>query len=210
MKYVSIPVTPFAQNSSVVWCEETLECAFVDPGGDIEKLMAVVGKEGLKPVAVWLTHGHLDHVGGTVPLAAHYDDLPIIGPHEDDAFWLDALPAQSTQFGFPHHDAFRPTRWLEAGETLTLGKETFDVLFTPGHTPGHVVLFNKSANIVFVGDVLFAGSVGRTDFPRGNHQQLMGSIKSQLWTLGDEVVVVPGHGPNTTIGRERRTNPHVR
>nr|CAA6804168.1 MAG: Hypothetical metal-binding enzyme, YcbL homolog [uncultured Thiotrichaceae bacterium] len=210
MKYVSIPVTPFAQNSSIIWCEATLECAFVDPGGDIEKLMVVVEREGLNPVAVWLTHGHLDHVGGTMALAGKYGDLPVIGPHEGDAYWLDGLPEQSIQFGFPHHDAFRPTKWLEAGETLTLGEETFDVLFTPGHTPGHVVLFNKSAGIVFVGDVLFSGSIGRTDFPGGNHQHLMDSIKTQLWVLEDDVVVVPGHGPNTTIGKERRTNPHVR
>ncbi len=210
MKYVSVPVTPFAQNASVVWCEETLECAFIDPGGDIEKLMALVDREGLRPVAVWLTHGHLDHVGGTMAIAGKYDDLPVLGPHEGDAYWLDALPEQSRQFGFSHHDAFHPTQWLQHGDTLTLGKETFDVLFTPGHTPGHVVFFNKSAGIVFAGDVLFAGSIGRTDFPGGSHQHLMDSIKTQLWTLGDEVVVVPGHGPNTTIGRERRTNPHVR
>ncbi|MGB0845075.1 MAG: MBL fold metallo-hydrolase [Thiolinea sp.] len=210
MKYTSIPVTPFQQNCSIIWCEETLECAFVDPGGDIDKLTDFVAQNKLKPVAIWLTHGHLDHVGGTMPLAEKYDDLPVVGPHEGDAFWLDGLPMQSQQFGFPHHDAFRPTKWLQAGDTLTLGNETFDVLFTPGHTPGHVVLHNKKGGIVFVGDVLFAGSVGRTDFPGGNHQQLMDSIKNNLWPIGDEVVVVPGHGPNTTIGHERRTNPYVR
>ncbi len=209
MQYRSIPVTPFQQNASVIWCEHSKECAFVDPGGDVDKLMAVVEQEGLKPVAVWLTHGHLDHVGGTQPIAKHYG-IPVIGPHEGDAYWLDGLPIQSKQFGFPYHDAFRPYRWLKHGDTLTLGKESFDVLFTPGHTPGHVVLFNSSANIAFVGDVLFAGSVGRTDFPGGNHQQLMDSIKNNLWPLADEVVVVSGHGSNTTIGKERTTNPHVR
>jgi len=210
MKYQSIPVTPFEQNCSVIWCEKTQQCAFVDPGGDIDKLSEVVEKEGLTPVAIWLTHGHLDHVGGTLALASRYDDLPIIGPHQADVFWLDALPKQSTMFGFPHHDAFHPTRWLEHGDTLTLGEEKFEVRFTPGHTPGHVVLFNENTGIVFVGDVLFAGSVGRTDFPQGDHQTLMDSIKDQLWSLPDEVIVVPGHGPNTTIGKERLSNPYVR
>lgn len=209
MKYQSVPVTPFEQNCSIVWCEATKECAFVDPGGDINKLSAVVEKEGLKPVAIWLTHGHLDHVGGTVELSKRYE-LPIIGPQKEDAFWLDALPEQSQMFGFPRHEAFKPTRWLEHGETLTLGEETFEVRFTPGHTPGHVVLFNETAKIVFVGDVLFAGSIGRTDFPRGNHQELMDSIKTQLWPMEDDVVVVSGHGPNTNIGHERKTNAYVR
>ena len=209
MKYQSVPVTPFEQNCSVIWCEKTKECAFVDPGGDIDKLSAVVEKEGLKPAAIWLTHGHLDHVGGTVALSERYQ-LPIIGPQEEDAFWLDALPEQSKMFGFPPHDAFRPTKWLNHGDILTLGEETFGVRFTPGHTPGHVVLLNESAKIVFVGDVLFAGSIGRTDFPRGNHQELMDSIKNQLWPMEDDVVVVSGHGPNTSIGHEKKTNAYVR
>ncbi|HPQ95031.1 MAG: MBL fold metallo-hydrolase [Thiothrix sp.] len=209
MKYLSVPVTPFAQNCSIVWCETGRDCAFIDPGGDTEKLMAVVAREGLKPVAVWLTHGHLDHVGGTQVLARHYG-IPVLGPHEEDAFWLDALPLQSRQFGFPAHEAFRPDHWLADGDSLQVGGESFEVILTPGHTPGHVVLFNREAGVVFGGDVLFAGSIGRTDFPRGNHQQLLDSIRNRLWVLGDDVVVVPGHGPNTTIGRERRTNPFLR
>ncbi|TXH68984.1 MAG: MBL fold metallo-hydrolase [Thiothrix sp.] len=208
MNYLKIPVTPFQQNCSLIWCEQTKECVLVDPGGEVPRLMAAIEKEGLKPVAIWLTHGHLDHVGGTMPLAEYYQ-IPVIGPHEGDAYWLDGLPIQSKQFGFPPHEAFRPTQWLAHGDSLTVGKENFEVYHTPGHTPGHVVLFNRQANIVFVGDVLFDGGVGRTDFPGGNHQQLMNSIKQQLWPLGDQVTVVPGHGPNTTIGDERRTNPFV-
>lgn len=209
MKYLTIPVTPFEQNCSLVWCDTTRHAALIDPGGDVERLYAAIEAQQLTLQAVWLTHGHLDHVGGTVAVADQYA-VPVIGPHQDDAFWLDALPLQSQQFGFPHHDAFTPTRWLTHGETLTLGEETFNVLHTPGHTPGHVVLFNKNAQIAFVGDVLFAGSIGRTDFPKGNHQQLITAIKEHLWSLGDETEVVPGHGPNTTIGHERLTNMYVR
>lgn len=134
MKYLKIPVTPFQQNCSLIWCEATQECVLVDPGGDVPKLIAAIEKEGVKPIAVWLTHGHLDHVGGTMPIAEHYQ-IPVIGPHEADAYWLDGLPIQSRQFGFPPHEAFRPTQWLKQGDTLTVGKESFAVLHTPGHTP---------------------------------------------------------------------------
>lgn len=208
MKYRKIPVTPFQQNCSIIWCEATKECVLVDPGGDVQNLVAVIEQEGLKPVAVWLTHGHIDHVGGTMEVATQYQ-IPVIGPHEADAYWLDGLPTQARMFGFPQHAAFRPNQWLNHGDILTVGKESFEVMHTPGHTPGHVVLFNRKAATVFVGDVLFDGGVGRTDFQGGNHQQLMTSIKQQLWPLGDHVAVVPGHGPNTTIGDERRTNPFV-
>lgn len=209
MQYVSIPVTPFEQNCSVIWCEETKECAFIDVGGDIERLITFVEEHGLKPTNIFLTHGHLDHVGGSTKLAAHYD-IEIVGPHEEDKFWLDALPVQSQRFGFDHSDAFLPARWLKQGDTLTVGNETLKVYFTPGHTPGHVVLHHEQDKLIFVGDVLFAGSIGRTDFPRGNHQELIDSIKRELWVLDDETVVVPGHGPNTTIGHEKRTNPFIR
>ncbi|MEZ5454206.1 MAG: MBL fold metallo-hydrolase [Thiothrix sp.] len=209
MQYQTIPVTAFMQNCSIIWCEETKECAFVDPGGDTQKLIAAVGKHELKPVGVFLTHAHLDHVGGTLDLAKHYN-IPISGPHEADKYWLDGLPIQSRQFGLPHCDAFVPDRWLQHGDTLTFGKQELEVLHTPGHTPGHVVFFHRQNKLLFAGDVLFQGSIGRTDFPGGNHQQLMDSIKNQLWTLGDDVTVIPGHGPNTNIGEERRYNPYVR
>lgn len=208
MKYLTIPVTNFAQNCSIVWCEETLSCGIIDPGGDIEKLIAAITKNQLKPEAIYLTHAHIDHVGCTPELAAHYQ-VPIIGPHIEDTFWLDALPKQSQMFGFPPCDIFKPQQWLDQGDTITLGNETLEVRFTPGHTPGHVVLYNKNAKIVFVGDVLFKGSIGRTDFPRGDHAELMTSIKTQLWTLDDDTTVVPGHGPNTNIGYEKLNNSFV-
>ncbi|MBU0654347.1 MAG: MBL fold metallo-hydrolase [Gammaproteobacteria bacterium] len=209
MQYQTIPVTAFMQNCSIIWCEQTKACAFVDPGGDADKLIAFVEKHSLQPVGVFLTHAHLDHVGGTQALAKHYH-IPISGPHEADQYWLDALPVQARQFGLPHCDAFVPDRWLQHGDTLDFGQQQLEVLHTPGHTPGHVVFFHRNSKLLFAGDVLFQGSIGRTDFPGGNHQQLMDSIKKQLWTLGDDVTVVPGHGPNTQIGEERRYNPYVR
>lgn len=209
MKYLTIPVTAFAQNCSIVWCEETLACAIIDPGGDIDKLIAAIDKHQLKPEAIYLTHTHIDHVGGTPDLAAHYE-IPVIGPHKEDEFWLDLLPKQSEMFNFPACEIFKPQQWLEQGDLITLGKETFEVRFTPGHTPGHIVFVNKNANVVFVGDVIFQGSVGRTDFPRGDHQTLMDAIKNQLWTLNDATTIVPGHGSETTIGHEKKHNPFVR
>ena len=209
MQYISIPVTAFAQNCSIIWCEATKACAFVDPGGDVPTLIAAVEQRGLKPIGVFLTHGHLDHVGGTLALAAHYQ-IPISGPHEADKYWLDALPVQAQRFGLTHCDAFVPDRWLVDGDTLQLGEEQLQVLHTPGHTPGHVVLVHEASQVAFVGDVLFDGSIGRTDFPGGNHAQLISSIKQKLWPLGDAVTVVPGHGPNTTIGKEKRYNPYTR
>ncbi|WP_308874592.1 MBL fold metallo-hydrolase [Thiothrix subterranea] len=208
MQYLTIPVTAFQQNCSIIWCETTLECAFVDPGGDTDKLIAVVKQHGLQPIGVFLTHAHLDHVGGTVALAKHYH-MPIIGPHAADKYWLDALPVQAKQFGLPHCDAFVPDTWLQEGDSLTLGQQTLEIIHTPGHTPGHVVLFHREQGIAFVGDVLFNGSIGRSDFPGGSHQQLLQSIKAKLWSLGDDVIVIPGHGPNTTIGHERLHNPFI-
>ena len=208
MQYLTIPVTAFQQNCSLIWCEATLECAFVDPGGDTDKLIAAVKQYGLQPIGVFLTHAHLDHVGGTVALAQHYH-IPISGPHLADKYWLDALPVQAKQFGLPHCDAFVPNVWLQEGDSLTLGQQTLEIIHTPGHTPGHVVLFHRKQGIAFVGDVLFNGSIGRSDFPGGNHQQLIRSIKAKLWSLGDDVIVIPGHGPNTTIGHERLHNPFI-
>ncbi|WGZ94470.1 MAG: MBL fold metallo-hydrolase [Candidatus Thiothrix putei] len=209
MQYLTIPVTAFQQNCSIIWCETTRECAFVDPGGDTDTLIAAVTKHHLKPTGVFLTHAHLDHVGGTMGLAKHYG-IPISGPHEADKYWLDALPVQAKQFGLPHCEAFVPDVWLHDGDSLSVGQQTLNVLHTPGHTPGHVVLFHEESGVVFVGDVLFNGSIGRSDFPGGNHQQLMQSIKAKLWLLGDDVIVIPGHGPDTTIGHERLHNPFIR
>lgn len=209
MKYITTPVTAYAQNCSIAWCEETLDCCIIDPGGDIEQLITVIEKQQLHPVAIFLTHAHLDHVGGTIPLAKHYN-LPIYGPHKADKFWLDLLPQQAEMFNFPHCDVFHPNQWLEAGDRLTFGKESFSVRFTPGHTPGHIVLYHEKTKGVFVGDVIFAGAIGRTDFPRGDHQQLIESIQTQLLTLDDEVTIVSGHGVETSIGHERQHNPFLK
>jgi len=208
LQYQIIPVTPFMQNCSLIWCDETLEAAVIDPGGDVSRIEAAVAKAGLKLTKILLTHGHLDHVGGTAELIARHA-LPVEGPQREDDFWISALGDQCRMFGFPKVDAFSPTRWLEDGDTVSVGLESLDVLHTPGHTPGHVVFYSSSAGVAFVGDVLFAGSIGRTDFPRGDHAALLASIRDKLWPLGAETRFVPGHGPMSTFGEEQASNPFV-
>ncbi|MFA0193157.1 MBL fold metallo-hydrolase [Vibrio artabrorum] len=208
LKYQVVPVTSFSQNCSIVWCDETMEGIVVDPGGDIQQLAAIIEELGVKVVDLVLTHGHLDHVGGTVPLAEILK-VNIVGPHKADNFWLQGLENQSQMFGFPLCKAFEPNTWLEEGDKVTFGNQVIDVIHTPGHTPGHVVLYSEQARLAFVGDVLFNGAIGRTDFPQGDFNTLIDSIKTKLWPLGNDVTFVPGHGPESTFGRERASNPFV-
>jgi glyoxylase-like metal-dependent hydrolase (beta-lactamase superfamily II) len=208
LRYLTIPVTPFEQNCSLVWDDATAQAAVIDPGGDLDLLLAEAARLGLKLEQIWLTHAHIDHAGGAGELAERLS-LPIIGPQEGDQFWIDGLAMQSARFGFPPARAFTPTRWLHDGDTVTLGSHTLQVRHCPGHTPGHVVFYSPEIGRAFVGDVLFAGSIGRTDFPQGNHQQLIDSITGRLWPMGDDTVFIPGHGPESSFGRERATNPFV-
>ncbi|MBT9594651.1 MAG: MBL fold metallo-hydrolase [Vitreoscilla sp.] len=208
LRYHTIPVTPFQQNCSLVWCDRTNQAALIDPGGEVERLKAEVARRGLTLVALWLTHAHIDHAGGTGTLARELG-LPIVGPHPGDQFWIDGLPQQSKMFGFPPAEPFTPTRWLADGDELTLGESRLTVRHCPGHTPGHVVFHSAEAKRCFVGDVLFAGSMGRTDFPGGDHATLVASITQRLWPMGDDTVFIPGHGPESSFGQERRTNPYV-
>jgi glyoxylase-like metal-dependent hydrolase (beta-lactamase superfamily II) len=208
LQYRVVPVTSFQQNCSIVWCDETLEAIVVDPGGEVTKLEAVIRELGVKVVKVVLTHGHLDHVGGAEELAKSHK-VDIIGPHRADDFWLKGLEGQSQMFGFPLTKAFEPSAWLNEGDVVTFGHETLAVFHTPGHSPGHVILHNEASQTAFTGDVLFSGGVGRTDFPQGNFDVLIRSIKEKLWPLGNEVTFIPGHGEASTFGRERKTNPFV-
>lgn len=209
MKVAVIPVTSFQQNCSLIWCENTKKAALIDPGGDVDRILAAVEEQGLTLEKILVTHGHIDHVGAVAALAKSHQ-LPIEGPHIEDKFWIDMLPSQSEQFGFPHADAFTPDRWLAQGDEVTVGDITLDVHFCPGHTPGHVVFHHPEHAVVFVGDVLFQGSIGRTDFPKGDHATLIRSIKETLLPLGDDVTFVPGHGPASTLGHEKQTNPYIR
>lgn len=208
LQYKTIPVTAFQQNCSLVWCNQTQEAAVIDPGGDLEAIEWEIDRLGLQLKAIWVTHAHIDHAGGVADLADKYQ-LDIIGPHEGDQFWIDGLAQQGAMFGFPPSRSFVPTRWLHDGDTVQIGKETLQVRHCPGHTPGHVVFHAPQIERCFVGDVLFAGSIGRTDFPQGNHQQLIDSIVQRLWPMGDATVFIPGHGPESSFGRERKTNPYV-
>jgi glyoxylase-like metal-dependent hydrolase (beta-lactamase superfamily II) len=208
MRIAVVPVTPFQQNCSVIWCERTRRAAVIDPGGDLEQVEQVLQQEGLTLEKVVLTHAHIDHAGATAELARR-TAVPIEGPHEGDLFWIEQMPAQARMFGFAHGESFTPTRWLHDGDTVKVGDETLEVIHCPGHTPGHVVLFHRTGRFAIVGDVLFAGSIGRTDFPQGNHEQLLRSIRERLFPLGDDITFLPGHGPTSTFGEERAHNPFV-
>ncbi|RMX04166.1 MBL fold metallo-hydrolase [Corticibacter populi] len=208
LQYLTVPVTAFQQNCSLVWDDATGQATIIDPGGDLPHLLAQVERLGLKLEQIWLTHAHIDHAGGAGELAGQLG-LPIIGPHREDQFLIDTLPEQGAAYGFPPALRFTPTRWLEEGDTVQIGGETLHVRHTPGHTPGHVIFHAPRRQLAFVGDVLFAGSIGRTDFPRGDHQQLIESIVTKLWPLGDATRFVPGHGPESSFARERAGNPFV-
>ncbi len=208
LHYETIPVTPFEQNCSLIWCDETNTCALVDPGGDLGHLLERIQSLGLKLEQIWVTHAHIDHAGAVGTLAAQLS-VPIIGPHIEDQFWIDALPEQGARYGFEHATTFKPTRWLNDMDQVNLGPHQLLVRHCPGHTPGHVIFYSKELQRAFVGDVLFAGSIGRTDFPKGDHPTLIRSITQRLWPLGNETVFIPGHGPESSFGHERETNPYV-
>ena len=202
------PVTPFQQNCSLIWCPETMRGALVDAGGEPRKLLAAAQRHGVTLEKLLVTHGHLDHAGAVMEIAEQLN-LPIEGPHEDDKFWIDGMPAAAQQYGFPPSRSFTPTRWLKDGDVVTVGNLKLDVIHCPGHTPGHVVFYHAPSQAALVGDVLFQGSIGRTDFPKGNHADLIHSIREKLFPLGDDITFVPGHGPLSTFGQERQSNPFV-
>jgi len=208
LQFQIIPVTKFQQNCTLFWCDKTKQAAVIDPGGDIQLIIDAIDQRGLTLAKVLLTHAHIDHAGATRPLAEYFN-VAIEGPHEADQFWINLIPEQKKQFGFPLADDFQPNRWLTQNDTVTFGEITLEVYFCPGHTPGHVVFFHRESNLAQVGDVLFKGSMGRTDFPRGDHATLVNSIRSKLFPLGDDVRFIPGHGPMSTFGEERRNNPFV-
>ncbi len=207
LKAAIIPVTPLQQNCCLIWCTETMRGAFTDPGGDLEQLKAAAAQHGVTVEKILLTHGHLDHCGQSGILAKELG-VPIEGPHEDDRFWIAQLDDDGRKWGM-HAETFEPDRWLENGDTVTIGNLTLDVYHCPGHTPGHVVFHHAPSKLAIVGDVLFQGSLGRTEFPRGNFQQLVDSITGRLWPLGGDTAFVPGHGPMSTFAHERRTNGYV-
>jgi len=208
MEVAVIPVTAFQQNCSIIRCEQTKKAAVIDPGGDIDRILTYLSEEGIEVEKILLTHGHIDHAGGTKKLR---DELrvKVIGPHHEDAFLLESLAEQGRAFGLGAAEPVTPDEWLEDGQEVTVGALRFEVRHCPGHTPGHVVFYNAENQLVIVGDVLFDGSIGRTDFPRGDHATLMQSIKEKLLSLPDDTTFLPGHGPTSTIGRQRGRNPFL-
>jgi glyoxylase-like metal-dependent hydrolase (beta-lactamase superfamily II) len=207
MKAAIIPVTPLQQNCTLLWCTRTMSGAFVDPGGDIDRLQAAAGGQGVTIEKIILTHGHIDHCGGAKALA---DELgvPIEGPHEEDRYWIARLEEDGHAYGIDAR-TFEPDRWLQQGDTVSVGELSFAVHHCPGHTPGHIVFHHAPSKLAIVGDVLFAGSIGRTDFPLSDHQALLDAIVRELWPMGGETVFIPGHGPASTFARERASNPFV-
>lgn len=207
MQTLIIPVTAFQQNCSLIW-DDAKRAAVVDPGGDLDQVLAALDEHDLALEKILLTHAHLDHAAGTAELAA-LKKVPIEGPQRGDKFWIDGLPEATRSLGFPTARSFEPDRWLEHGDLVSVGSETLEVLHCPGHTPGHVVFFHRPGRFAWVGDVIFAGSIGRTDLPGGDHATLIRSIRERLFTLGDDVRFLPGHGPMSTFGQERNSNPYV-
>lgn len=208
LKVHVVPVTQFQQNCSVIWCDETMKGALVDPGGDVDAILAEVDKRGITVEKILLTHGHLDHAGGAQDLREKLK-LPIMGPEKSDKFWLDGIEEQAAKYGMPGLRCCLPDEWLNEGAEIKVGNVVLKTLHCPGHTPGHLVFYDEASRVAFVGDVLFQGSIGRTDFPQGNHEDLINSITDKLWPLGDDMSFVPGHGPLSTFGHERKTNPFV-
>jgi glyoxylase-like metal-dependent hydrolase (beta-lactamase superfamily II) len=208
IRAVVVPVTPLQQNCTIVWDQATRKAAVIDPGGEVPRLLKVLADQKLVLEKIWVTHGHLDHAGGVAALK-EATGVPIEGPHPDDHFWIEDIGASGARWGMPDARSFTPDRWLDDGDTVALGGTTFEVYHCPGHTPGHVIFHHRRARFAQVGDVLFQGSIGRTDFPRGDYQQLIDSITGKLWPLGDDVTFVPGHNAISTFGAERRSNPFV-
>ena len=203
-----LPVTPFQQNCSVLRCTASGKAAVVDPGGDLPRLRALLDDEGVDVEKILVTHAHADHAGGVAKLARDLG-VPIEGPHEEDGFWIESLAEQTRMFGLDPGESFTPDRWLHGGDTVTVGEQELEVVHCPGHTPGHVIFFHRGARFAVVGDVLFQGSIGRTDFPRGDYDTLIRSIQEGLLPLGDDVTFLPGHGPTSTFGQERTSNPFL-
>ncbi|OPF94620.1 MBL fold metallo-hydrolase [Rhodopseudomonas palustris] len=203
-----IPVTPFQQNCTLLWCEATRKAVVVDPGGDVPEILAAIEKTKVDVGAIWLTHGHIDHVGGAADLRDALK-VEVIGPHRDDQFLLDNVVNSGRSFGIDGVRDVTPDRWLDDGDSVSIGELNFQILHCPGHSPGSVVFFNDAMRFAFVGDVLFAGSVGRTDLPGGSHATLIQSITQKLLPLGDDVGFICGHGPGSSFGQERRTNPFL-
>ncbi|MDC3332937.1 MBL fold metallo-hydrolase [bacterium] len=208
MKYAVIPVTPYQQNCSIIVCDKSNKAAIIDPGGDLPRLIQAVDELGVEVEKVLLTHGHLDHCAIADDVRKHFS-VPIEGPHEADKFWIERLPDWCAMANFPPAEPFESDRWLNEGDEVFVGEQCLQVKHCPGHTPGHVVFFHEGAKHAWVGDVLFQGSIGRTDFPRGNYDELVDSIRNKLWPLGDDVTFISGHGPNSTFGAERKTNAFV-
>jgi len=209
LRYETIPVTPFQQNCSLIWCDRTLEAAVIDPGGEIDRVVAAAQRQGVRITQILLTHAHIDHAGGTGELARRLD-VPIVGPHPDDQYWIDGLAQQSRMFGMAAAEPFTPTRWLADRDTVQVGEVTLAVRHTPGHTPGHVVFHDPGSKRAFVGDVLFAGSIGRTDFPGGDYDTLIASITGRLWPFGDEAPLAASGAATLTWAAPERLPPPKR
>ncbi|SOB89962.1 MBL fold metallo-hydrolase [Stappia indica] len=209
IQIIVIPVTAFQQNCSVIFDRETKAGAVIDPGGDVDHILAALEEHGVKVEKIVLTHGHIDHVGGAADLAERLS-VPVLGPHEADRPLLERVEQQAREFGVADVRSVEPDTWLSEGDDLTMAGRSFQILHCPGHAPGHLVFFDPELRFAISGDVLFAGSVGRTDLPGGNHETLITSIRDKMLPLGDDVTFLPGHGPASTIGHERRTNPYLR